>query len=139
MSSIFIAVVGTRRPQDIGLTYKEFKKILLEEYNYNFTIISGGAKGIDTWAKILALAGENKLKYIEFLPELFEMLPHEGKNNRYFKRNGLIAYSCIIMIAFPSFNKHGNISGGTLNAMNQAKNLGRPVFYLNKRKILKKY
>ncbi len=134
--SLFIAIVGTREPEKIGLTYEDFSAFVRGLYEFPFIVVTGGADGIDYWAE--KLAWEHHLEYVEFDPDLFPMLPYQGKNNRYFKRNGLIAFTCDVMIAFPSFID-GKVAGGTLNAMNQAKQLGRKVTYLNKRKILKSW
>ena len=48
-----VAIVGTRTPK---LSYSEWEKLLLEEISPDdmSLIVSGGAQGIDTYAKIFA-------------------------------------------------------------------------------------
>ena len=48
-----LAIVGTRNP---GVTYQEWEKLLLNQINPEEIqmVISGGAKGVDTFAKLFA-------------------------------------------------------------------------------------
>lgn len=89
-----IAIVGTRNP---GVTYQEWEKLLLDKINSEEIqmIISGGAKGIDTFAKIFA-ARHNK-PYMEFAPQY-------SVYGRYatLKRNTQIVQEASTVIAFPS-------------------------------------
>lgn len=50
---IKLAIVGTRSPKQ---NYKEWEKLLLQEVSPNdlSLIVSGGASGIDTFAKLFA-------------------------------------------------------------------------------------
>ena len=51
-----LAIVGTRNP---GVTYQEWEKLLLNKINPDEIqmVISGGAKGVDTFAKLFAARG----------------------------------------------------------------------------------
>ena len=53
-----LAIVGTRNP---GVTYQEWEKLLLNKINPDEIqmVISGGAKGVDTFAKLLRPAITN--------------------------------------------------------------------------------
>ena len=48
-----LAIVGTRNP---GVTYQEWEKLLLDKINPDEIqmVISGGTKGVDTFAKLFA-------------------------------------------------------------------------------------
>lgn len=48
-----LAIVGTRKP---SVTYHEWEKLLLDKINPDDiqTVISGGAKGVDSYAKLFA-------------------------------------------------------------------------------------
>lgn len=61
-----IAIVGTRNP---GVSYQEWESILISKINASeiSLIISGGAKGIDTYAKLFV--GRHHIPLMEYLPE----------------------------------------------------------------------
>ena len=106
------AVVGNRT----GWTYEEVKKRLQEhEICFLDTIVSGGAEGVDTFSQMYA-------KEVGALMVIIYPHPHLPSPRRYFDRNRMIAKDCGEMIAFDK-KKHS----GTLNAINQAKDLGKKV------------
>lgn len=61
-----IAIVGTRNP---GVFYREWENILLSKINaFEVSlIVSGGAKGIDTYAKLFVAC--HHIPLMEHLPE----------------------------------------------------------------------
>ena len=61
-----LAIVGTRNP---GVTYQEWEKLLLNKINPDEIqmVISGGAKGVDTFAKLFA--ARHHKPYMEFAPQ----------------------------------------------------------------------
>ena len=89
-----LAIVGTRNP---GVTYQDWVKLLLDKINPDEIriVISGGAKGVDTFAKLFA-AHHHKL-YMEFAPQY-------NVYGRYttLKRNTQIVKEATTVIAFPS-------------------------------------
>ena len=60
-----LAIVGTRNP---GVSYKEWESLLLSKVETSDVslIVSGGAKGIDTYAKLFA--GRHGIPLMEFPP-----------------------------------------------------------------------
>lgn len=109
-----IAIVGTRNP---GISYQEWEKLLLPEINLGEVslIVSGGAKGIDTYAKLFA--GRHHIPLMEFVPNYALY----GRNAT-LRRNIQIVKEANRIFAFPS-----NESRGTLHTINEAKKLGKPV------------
>jgi len=89
-------------------------------------IVSGGAKGPDTWAA--ELGKELELPVHEYMPNLQGLevgSPRFEVVKRYYARNRLIVHRCNELWAFPS---EGNgLKGGTANTIQQARELGRPV------------
>ena len=63
---IKLAIVGTRNPK---LSYKEWESLLLQEVSPDDLelIVSGGATGIDTYAKLFA--GYHHIPLMEFIPD----------------------------------------------------------------------
>ena len=61
-----LAIVGTRNP---GVTYQEWEKLLLNKINPEEIqmVISGGAKGVDSFAKLFAVCHHKP--YMEFAPQ----------------------------------------------------------------------
>ena len=61
-----LAIVGTRNP---GVTYQEWEKLLLNKINPEEIqmVISGGAKGVDSFAKLFA--ARHHKPYMEFAPQ----------------------------------------------------------------------
>lgn len=61
-----IAIAGSRNPD---IAYKEWEELLLSKINVESIslIVSGGAKGIDTFAKLFA--GRHNIPLMEFLPD----------------------------------------------------------------------
>ena len=116
--SMKLAIVGTRNP---GVTYQEWEKLLLDKINPEVIqmVISGGAKGVDTFAKLFA--ARHHKPYMEFAPryDVYE---------RYatLKRNTQIVKEASAVIAFPSAE-----SKGTYHSIKEAQRLGRRVIVVN--------
>ena len=109
-----LAIVGTRKP---SLSYKEWEKILLQEVSPSdlSLIVSGGAAGIDTYAKIFA--GRHHIPLMEFLPDYskFGIKAPLIRNTKIIKEASKV-------IAFPSEG-----SRGTFHAISEARRLKKTV------------
>ncbi|MCL2508190.1 MAG: DNA-protecting protein DprA [Oscillospiraceae bacterium] len=99
-----VAIIGSR-----GLQISNLEEYLPEDVT---EIISGGAKGIDTCAKIYAL--ENNISYTEYLPEYA----------KYGKRAALIRNRQIVDRADLVLAFWDGISGGTAYTIKYAKSIG---------------
>lgn len=95
-----LAIIGTRTP---SLSYTEWETRLKGKINLdNVTlIVSGGAKGIDTYAKIFA--ARHHIPLMEFLPQYATY----GKNAP-LVRNRQIMKEATFFIAFPNKDSRGN-------------------------------
>ena len=107
-----IGLVGARE----GRTREEVCAVLSLFVKQGDTIISGGARGVDTFAGDYARI--NGLEFIAFLPD-FKRCTDESP---YKERNRLIAQTCDILLAFPTN------SGGTWQTIAFAKGLNKRVF-----------
>ena len=109
-----VAIVGTRTPK---LSYSEWEKLLLEEISPEdlSLIVSGGAAGIDTYAKLFA--GRHHIPLMEFLPDYskFGIKAPLIRNTKIIKEASKV-------IAFPSEE-----SRGTFHAISEARRLKKTV------------
>ena len=89
-----LAIVGTRNP---GVTYQEWEKLLLDKINPDEIqmVISGGAKGVDTFAKLFA--ARHHKPYMEFAPQYDVYGRYET-----FMRNNHILKDASTVITLPS-------------------------------------
>ena len=113
-----IAIVGTRNP---GVSYQEWESILLSKINASeiSLIISGGAKGINTYAKLFA--GRHHIPLMEYLPEYSKY----GRKAT-LRRNTQIVREASTVIAF-----HSPDSIGTFHAIREAKRLSKRLIVVN--------
>lgn len=129
-----IGIVGSRKWYDHDKVSIVVDKCI-EKYG-KVSIISGGAKGADYLGKVVAL--EKNLEYIEYNPahtswNIYSGKPKEWyekeyKVGNYFERNSFIAEECDILFAFIPPNHQSN---GTMDTVNKAKKLNKPVFIIN--------
>ena len=118
-----IAIVGSREFKDNNL----LRHVLLDEYRnlYEGTIISGGARGVDTWAIDIANElnslnyeeGQTKLKIKVFVPDWNKYGKIAG-----FLRNQLIINEADKIIAF-----WDGKSKGTKHYIDLAIKVGKPI------------
>ena len=117
-------IVGKRYGWDKDYVSWKISDIIFNEQSDEITevtIISGGASGVDSFAKIYAMT--NGIHYREFLPDVNEESPQ-----RYFTRNKRIAEECDILIAFD-----GAVGrSGTKNTMRYAREMGKEVILIEK-------
>ena len=113
-----LAIVGTRSPK---LSYKEWEKLLLQEFSSSdlSLIVSGGATGVDTYAKLFA--GRHHIPLMEYLPDYAKYGIKAP-----LRRNALIVKEASKVIAFPSAD-----SRGTFHAISEAQKLKKPVVVIN--------
>lgn len=113
-----ISIVGTRNP---GISYQEWENLLLSKINVSDVslIVSGGAKGIDTYAKLFA--GRHHIPLMEFLPDY-------SRYGRYatLRRNTQIVQEASMVIAFPSPD-----SKGTRHSIREAERLRKRLIIVN--------
>ena len=84
--------------------------------------MSGGARGVDTWAA--EVARQRGLAVIEHLPELPEAgSPQWAFAKSYYARNQKIVDDSDSIIAFPAPNRRG----GTEDTIRRALRAGKPV------------
>lgn len=104
---IYIGIVGARQRTE----FDHIRLILIdaEKRYHDITVVSGGARGIDSDAydvcKVLGIP------ILVIFPKLHEY--HEKGNDIYFERNELIAKKVQELYAFPLARK-----GGTMNTVN---------------------
>lgn len=117
-SKIKLAIVGTRSPK---LSYKKWEKLLLQEFSPNdlSLIVSGGATGIDTYAKIFA--GRHNIPLMEYLPDYAKYGIKAP-----LRRNKLIIKEASKVVAFPSAD-----SRGTFHSISEARRQRKPVAVIN--------
>jgi len=84
-------------------------------------VISGGCRGVDTWAAEAARA--RGLKVVEFLPDLAGCRERWQYTRAYFARNEQIAQECDTLVAFVAEVR----KGGTENTIKHARKLGHEV------------
>lgn len=118
-----LAIVGTREP---SISYDEWKEIILSKWWFKHadTIVSGGARGIDSYGK--KLATECKLKYKEFKPDYKK----DGMGAPLVRNTKIIAYSDFVA-AFPLKGyQNGEISRGTVDSIKKAKKLNKRLYVI---------
>ncbi len=112
-----LAIVGTRNP---GVSYQEWEYLLLSKINVSNVslIVSGGAKGIDTYAKLFA--GRHHIPLMEYLPNY-------SKYGRIatLRRNTQIVREASTVVAFPSLG-----SKGTFHSIREAKRMKKSVIVI---------
>ena len=113
-----IGVIGGLMRKDRDFVFS----ILKDFIKSGDTIVSGGAEGVDTFAR--EYAKENKIQIVEFLPDF----KRDG-NGAYMARNALIAEQSDIVLAFPSSS-----SSGTWHTVGIAKTLEKRVIVFEEAK-----
>lgn len=113
-----VAIIGSR-----GLTVSDFTEYLPKNVT---EIVSGGARGIDTSARMYALS--HNIKLTEFLPDYKQF----GKSATHIRNDKIIDYSDTILAFWDGK------SPGTLSVINKAKARGKNVVTLVPRGLFKK-
>ena len=115
-----VGIVGSRR-----FLNKEMVELLVNELPDETIIVSGGCRGVDTWAANAArLRG---LQVIEFLPNLPKSAPRWAYTKAYHERNKKIAENSDVIYAFVANDR----TGGTENTIKHAQKLGVRVEIFN--------
>ena len=109
-----VAIVGTRTPK---ISYSDWEKLLLAELSLNdiALVISGGAQGIDTYAKLFA--GRHHIPLMEFLPDYTKFGIKAP-----LRRNTQIVKEASMVFAFPSPD-----SRGTMHAIAEARKMKKTL------------
>ena len=113
---LYVGFVGSRRYKD----EENVRKVIRSVVDINDVLVSGGAKGPDSWAE--SEAKKLKAKTIIFLPKINKGMPKYEVINAYYDRNRkIVEYSDIIHAFVMDDN------GGTWNTIRWAKKLGKMV------------
>lgn len=112
--------VGSRRRTD-----KETVEVYVDNLPKDAIVISGGCKGVDTWAE--ERAKKRHLKTIIFRPNLSNVTGRFDMINRYYERNMLIAKEADIIYAFPADDR----KGGTETTIEWAKKYKKSVIIID--------
>lgn len=123
----WLGVVGSRSREDRDGAVSAIIRFLLDRLEANpyqrVGIISGGAKGPDTWAAYVAR--ELDLPLWEVRPNLAGLAkraPRWAFTKRFHARNLIIAGECDRLLAFVAANR----TGGTEHTLHAAQRLGKP-------------
>lgn len=110
-----VAIVGSR-------SFPQLKMVewFVRDLPKGVTVVSGGAKGVDTAA--VEAAKKYGLPYREHLPDLEGCKERYEYAKRYFERNQRIVDDADLVVAFSEKDK-----GGTWDTVKRAKKAGKPV------------
>lgn len=113
-------IVGSRRWVNAEEVFRFVKSLPPESI-----IVSGGCKGVDTWAEKTAIS--IGLKTIVFKPELSNCKMRYEFTKAYYARNELIAKECDVLVAFVAKDR----KGGTENTIKHAQVLGKEIIIID--------
>jgi hypothetical protein len=108
-----IGVVGSRRRTDF-----ESVRGFVSTLKPGDVVVSGGCKGVDTWA--VRAAEDFHISYAVHLPYLNGVGYRHEATTRYYARNEEIVKDCDVLVAFVSDDR----TGGTENTILHANRLG---------------
>jgi len=116
-----VAVVGSRErglPEDRIAVHD-----LIDTLPEGDIVVSGGCRGIDSWA--VEFAKSRGMETMEFEPIMLYKYPsYPQLVKAYYARNRLIVDNCDVVYAFPSIK---GLKGGTRNTVEYAVKQGKPV------------
>lgn len=116
----YLGVVGSRSFPDEAMVYENIEAFISENRvnisRESYVIVSGGAKGVDTFAK--RYAEKNALQSIIIKPDWGRYGRAAG-----FRRNTEIAKLSDVVLAFVDKDK-----GGTWDTIRKAQKMGKPVY-----------
>ena len=115
-------IVGSRRRKD-----RETVLAFVDELKKDDVVISGGARGVDTWAVEAATAKGLRTRIIR--PDTSGCRTRFQVADAYYERNRRIAFECDVLIAFVAPDRRG----GTENTIEHARRLGKPVRIVEER------
>ena len=110
-----VGIVGSR-------TFPQLKLVewFIRDMPQGVTIVSGGAKGVDSAA--VEYARQRGLKVIEYHPDLAGCSERFEYTQRYFDRNQRIVDDCDLLVAFTEKE-----NGGTWDTIKRARKAGKPL------------
>jgi len=111
-----VGIVGSRKRKD-----KENVYALVDSLDEKDIVVSGGCKGVDTWAE--ERAKERELRTKIYLPDLSNIIDKKDMRDRYYFRNKRIASESEVLYAFVSSDR----KGGTENTIKWAKLFGKKI------------
>lgn len=114
-----VGIVGSRRRYD-----KESVIKLVDSLNENDIVVSGGCRGVDTWAE--ERAQERRLQVVVFRPKLLGVKNKGDMIKCFYARNQQIAECCDVLYAFVAPDR----CGGTENTIKYALDLNKKVVVL---------
>ena len=114
--TIYVGIVGSRQRTDKHNVIK-----LVDSLPQNSVVVSGGCRGVDTWA--LVRAKQRGLHTIVCKPDLTNAKENYEIAKKFYERNKKIVQHSNIIIAFVAPNR----KGGTENTIKWAKKMGKRV------------
>jgi len=111
-----VGIVGSRKYTD-----RKAVQNLVKSLKPDDVVVSGGCRGVDTWAE--QEARKRRLGRIIFEPDLSAVRNRGEAARKYFERNLLIARECDVLHAFVASDR----KGGTENTIAHARKLKKPV------------
>lgn len=112
-----IAIVGSRRYQN-----QKAVEMLVDALSIKHTIVSGGCRGVDTWAEERAKSRGMQTEI--YLPEITDKMARHEVVAEYYRRNKQVVDACDCVFAFVSPDR----KGGTENTIRQAMKAKKEVF-----------
>ena len=116
-----VAIVGSRRRGDRDAVEACVGELPADGLDGATVVISGGAKGPDSWAVEAAL--KRGLEVRVHKPDLAGIATRFQATERYYARNQCIVEDCDRLIAFVAPDR----SGGTEDTIRRAQRAGKPV------------
>lgn len=111
-----VAIVGSRQRAD-----RQLVRAAVAALPPGSVVISGGARGPDTWA--VESAREHDLEVVVHLPDLEGAATSFEVTRRYYARNQRLVDDCQRVIAFVSPDRRG----GTEDTIRRARRAGKPI------------
>ena len=118
---MIVGVVGSRRRKDRQIVYELIDSLPLKDTDL---LISGGCRGVDSWAEERARTRGIKVRI--FKPDLSNLKDNWDMISRYYARNKKIAEEVDILYAFVSPDR----KGGTENTIKYAEKLRKTILIM---------